>query len=185
MRSSPTCKQAKNLRILVLNSCRDNPLAESSSARSAGPAAARSSAGLPRSKARTAPSSRIRPRPAERGRRQRAQQPLHDRLSQAHRGEGRHRHRVPSHRRRCLQKPSGNQVPEISISFFGEFYLNGKLQITVTPGKPGMPADPCADADRALEEHGSRRQRPRRSRIIWRAFPTAPMRALRGRASRR
>jgi uncharacterized caspase-like protein len=27
----------------------------------------------------------------------------------------------------------GTQLPELSLSFFGEFYLNGKMQITVAP----------------------------------------------------
>jgi VHL beta domain len=36
-------------------------------------------------------------------------------------------------------------VPELSLSFFGEFYLNGKLQVTVSPS-PRPPADPCASA---------------------------------------
>ena len=33
----------------------------------------------------------------------------------------------------------------MSLSFFGEFYLNGKLQVTVSP-VPRAPADPCASA---------------------------------------
>lgn len=36
------------------------------------------------------------------------------------------------------------QLPELSLSLIGEFYLNGKLQITVT--LPPAPADPCAAA---------------------------------------
>ena len=36
------------------------------------------------------------------------------------------------------------QLPELSLSLIGEFYLNGKVQITVTA--PQAPADPCAAA---------------------------------------
>jgi hypothetical protein len=36
------------------------------------------------------------------------------------------------------------QLPELSLSLIGEFYLNGKVQITVTG--PSAPADPCAAA---------------------------------------
>jgi hypothetical protein len=41
----------------------------------------------------------------------------------------------------------GTQVPELSLSFFGEFYLNGKLQLTVKPSVPTAPADACAAAE--------------------------------------
>ena len=39
------------------------------------------------------------------------------------------------------------QLPELSLSFIGEFYLHGRLHITVTP-KPSTPStpDPCAAA---------------------------------------
>jgi hypothetical protein len=38
------------------------------------------------------------------------------------------------------------QLPELSLSLIGEFYLNGKLQITATPATTPAPADPCAAA---------------------------------------
>jgi hypothetical protein len=38
------------------------------------------------------------------------------------------------------------QLPELSLSLIGEFYLNGKLQITATPAPTPAPVDPCAVA---------------------------------------
>jgi len=40
----------------------------------------------------------------------------------------------------------GSQVPELSLSFFGEFYLNGKLENNAPPTSPASPVDPCAAA---------------------------------------
>jgi hypothetical protein len=37
------------------------------------------------------------------------------------------------------------QLPELSLSLIGEFYLNGKMQITATQ-PPVMPSDPCVNA---------------------------------------
>jgi hypothetical protein len=38
------------------------------------------------------------------------------------------------------------QLPELSLSLIGEFYLNGKLQIVVAPGAMAAPVDPCLPA---------------------------------------
>lgn len=38
------------------------------------------------------------------------------------------------------------QLPELSLSLIGEFYLNGKLQITATPAPMPAPVDPCEAA---------------------------------------
>ena len=38
------------------------------------------------------------------------------------------------------------QLPELSLSLIGEFYLNGKLQITATQATAPAPVDPCAAA---------------------------------------
>jgi len=38
------------------------------------------------------------------------------------------------------------QLPELSLSLIGEFYLNGKLQITATPAPTPAPVDRCAAA---------------------------------------
>jgi hypothetical protein len=39
-----------------------------------------------------------------------------------------------------------SQLPELSLSLIGEFYLNGKLEITVAPTAQLAPADHCAAA---------------------------------------
>jgi hypothetical protein len=53
-------------------------------------------------------------------------------------------HRIGSN---VYETTKGTQVPELSLSFFGEFYLNGKLQITLAPPAPTEQADPCAAAE--------------------------------------
>jgi hypothetical protein len=49
------------------------------------------------------------------------------------------------------QVTKGTQVPELSISFFGEFYLSGKPQVVAAPSQMPTPApaavDPCAAAN--------------------------------------
>jgi hypothetical protein len=40
----------------------------------------------------------------------------------------------------------GAQVPELSLSFFGEFYLNGKPEKPAATNSAALPADACADA---------------------------------------
>ncbi|HEX9208971.1 MAG TPA: caspase family protein [Bradyrhizobium sp.] len=55
------------------------------------------------------------------------------------------------------QRTKGTQVPELSLSFFGEFYLNGKPETAaLSPAAPQ--ADPCAEAGdhwRSAEALGS------------------------------
>ena len=139
-------KQAKNLRILVLDSCRDNPLADQLK-RSIGTTR---SATIQRGLAKIeSPDGTIISYSTQAGR-------------TAADGDGRNSPYTTAFLKHIEEKEDistvfhhisadvysvsgGGQVPELSLSFFGEFYLNGKLQITVTPGKP-MPADPCADA---------------------------------------
>ena len=139
-------RQAKNLRILVLDSCRDNPLADQLK-RSIGTTR---SATIQRGLAKIeSPDGTIISYSTQAGR-------------TAADGDGRNSPYTTAFLKHIEEKEDistvfhhisadvysvsgGGQVPELSLSFFGEFYLNGKLQITVTPGKP-MPADPCADA---------------------------------------
>jgi Caspase domain/PAN domain len=57
-----------------------------------------------------------------------------------------------------LQNTAGQQIPELSLSFFGQFYLNGPVQITVPPTATPAPANPCALAEshwRSAEAIGS------------------------------
>jgi hypothetical protein len=47
----------------------------------------------------------------------------------------------------------GTQVPELSLSFFGEFYLNGPLQINVGPTTPTAPPVTESGAVTVRAEH--------------------------------
>lgn len=139
-------KQAKNLRILVLDSCRDNPLADELK-RSIGRTR---SGSIQRGLAKIeSPDGTIISYSTQSGR-------------TAADGDGRNSpyttaflkhiedkdeistvfHRISAD---VYDSSSGSQVPELSLSFFGEFYLNGKLQITISP-MPRTPTDPCASA---------------------------------------
>jgi uncharacterized caspase-like protein len=139
--------QAKNLRILVLDSCRDNPLANQLK-RSMG--AARS-ASVGRGLAKIdSPEGMIIAYATQAG-------------SVADDGDGRNspyttaflknveaREEIGTIFRRITadvyQATHQKQLPELSLSLIGEFYLKGKLQITVTPGAAQAPIDPCAAA---------------------------------------
>ena len=139
-------KQAKNLRILVLDSCRDNPLADElkrSIGRTRSGSIARGLAKI------ESPDGTIISYSTQSGR-------------TAADGDGRNSPYTTAFLRHIEDKDeistvfhrisadvydssSGTQVPELSLSFFGEFYLNGKLRVTVSPA-PRAPADPCASA---------------------------------------
>jgi len=140
-------QQAKSLRILVLDSCRDNPLADQLK-RSIG--AARS-AGVGRGLAKIdSPEGMIVAYATQAGR-------------TADDGDGRNspytaaflknveaKEEIGTIFRRIsadvYQTTHQAQLPELSLSLIGEFYLNGKLQITTTPGATPAPVDPCAAA---------------------------------------
>lgn len=141
-------QQARNLRILVLDSCRDNPLADQLK-RSIG---STRSVSIGRGLAKMdSPDGTIISYSTQAGR---TAEDGNDRNSPYTTAFLQHIedkddiatvfHRIGAS---VYQKTQGNQVPEISISFFGEFYLNGKLQINVTPASPSSPTDPCATAE--------------------------------------
>jgi hypothetical protein len=138
-------KQAKNLRILVLDSCRDNPLADQLK-RSIGTTR---SATIQRGLAKIeSPDGTIISYSTQAGR-------------TAADGDGRNSPYTTAFLKHIEEKDDistvfhrisadvytvsgGGQVPELSLSFFGEFYLNGKLQVTITPDKPAP--DACSEA---------------------------------------
>jgi len=140
-------QQAKNLRILVLDSCRDNPLANQLK-RSIG---AGRSASVGRGLAKIdSPEGMIIAYATQAG-------------SVADDGDGRNSPYTTAFLKNVEQKEEigtifrritadvyqtthQKQLPELSLSLIGEFYLNGKLQITVTPGTAQAPVDPCAAA---------------------------------------
>jgi hypothetical protein len=141
-------QQAKNLRILVLDSCRDNPLADQlkrsiGSTRSAsigqGLAKMESADGTIISYAtqvgRTASDGAGRNSPYTGA----FLNHIEDKEEIATVF-----HRIGAN---VYETTKGTQVPELSLSFFGEFYLNGKMQLTVGPPPvSAAPADPCAAA---------------------------------------
>jgi uncharacterized caspase-like protein len=141
-------QQAKNLRILVLDSCRDNPLADELK-RSIGTTRSASIArGLAKMESpdgtiisystqagRTAEDGSARNSPYTTAFLQHIED-KDDIATVFHRiGAG------------VYQTTQGKQVPELSLSFFGEFYLNGKLQVAVSPSANSTTVDPCAAAD--------------------------------------
>jgi len=174
----PDMQPAKKLRILVLDSCRDNPLAEQLK-RSIGTAR---SASVGRGLAKMdSPEGMIIAYATQPGR-------------TAEDGDGRNspyttaflkyvetKEEIGTIFRHIstdvYQTTHQAQLPELSLSLIGEFYLNGKLQITATPTPPAAPVDPCAAASdhwksaeatntkAAYEDHFSR-------------FPTCPFASL-------
>src|ERR1700751_1530064 len=138
---------AKNFRILVLDSCRDNPLAEQLK-RSIGTAR---SASIGRGLAKIdSPEGMIIAYATQPGR-------------TAEDGDGRNspyttaflknvetKEEIGTIFRRIsadvYQTTHQAQLPELSLSLIGEFYLNGKLQFTAPLAQPPAPVDPCAAA---------------------------------------
>ena len=138
-------QQAKNLRILVLDACRDNPLAERLK-RSAAKRIASVQRGLA---AIDAPEGMIVVYATQAGR-------------AADDGDGRNspytgaflRHieeqeEIATVFRRIstdvYEATRRTQLPELSLSIIGQFYLNGKAPVAATPPAPS--ADPCAGAE--------------------------------------
>jgi hypothetical protein len=138
-------QQAKNLRILVMDACRDNPLADDLK-RSIG---ATRALPLQRGLAKIdSPEGTIVAYATQAGR-------------TAEDGNGRNSPYTMAFLKNIEAKDEigtifrrvsadvyattrQTQLPELSLSLIGEFYLNGKVQIMVTP--PLAPSDPCAAA---------------------------------------
>jgi hypothetical protein len=140
-------QQAKNLRILVLDACRDNPFAEDI-VRSIGRSR---SVNIERGLAKMdSPDGTIISYATQSGR-------------TADDGSGRNSAYTGAFLKRIAEKDTitavfqhisaevyestrGTQVPELSLSFFGEYYLNGKMQSDAPPSSTAAAADPCAGA---------------------------------------
>jgi hypothetical protein len=140
-------QQAKSLRILVLDSCRDNPLAEELK-RSMGPSR---SASVQRGLAKIdAPLGTIVAYSTQAGR-------------TAQDGDG-HNSPYTAAFLRNIEQPkeigevfrnisadvyratNNEQLPELSLSIIGNFYLKGNVEINVPPPQAARP-DPCASAE--------------------------------------
>lgn len=137
-------QQAKNLRILVLDACRDNPFAEDLKRSIGRSRSANVASGLAKMES---PDGTIISYATQPGR-------------TADDGSGRNSPYTSAFLKHIEDKDNvttvfqrvsasvyedtkGSQVPELSLSFFGEFYLNGKVEIGALPG---VPVDPCAAA---------------------------------------
>jgi hypothetical protein len=139
--------QAKNLRILVLDVCRDNPFAEDLKRSIGRSRAAIVGRGLAKMES---PDGTIISYATQSGR-------------TADDGSGRNSPYTGAFVKRILEKDNvtavfehigadvyentkGAQVPELSLSFFGEYYLNGKMESAAAPTRIATPPDPCAGA---------------------------------------
>jgi len=140
-------QQAKNLRIMVLDACRDNPFAEElkrSIGKTRGINVGRGLAKM------ESPEGTIISYATQAGR-------------TADDGDGRNSPYTTAFLKHIedrdnittvfqtisanvYQETKGTQVPELSLSFFGELYLNGKLAKPASSAIAALPADPCAEA---------------------------------------
>jgi Caspase domain len=138
-------QQAKTLRILVLDSCRDNPMAEELK-RSIGPTRAVS---VQRGLAKIdSPEGMIVSYSTQAGRTAADGSGRNSPYTTAFLKHIEEQDEVGTVFRRIatdVYDTTGHeQLPELSLSFVGEFYLHGRLDVTVTT-KPSPP-DPCAAA---------------------------------------
>jgi uncharacterized caspase-like protein len=140
-------QQAKNLRILVLDACRDNPLADDLRRTIGQGRGINVGRGLAKMES---PEGTIISYATQSGR-------------TADDGDGRNSPYTSSFLKHIQDKDNissvfqsisagvyeqtkGAQVPELSLSFFGEFYLNGKSEKPSSSTSAALSADPCADA---------------------------------------
>ena len=141
-------QQAKNLRILVLDSCRDNPLAEQLK-RSIGASRAVS---IQRGLAKIdSPEGMIVSYATQAGRTASDGNGRNSPYTTAFLKHIEERDEIGTIFRRIAgdvyETTKREQLPELSLSFIGEFYLRGRLEIAVpvVPGTQPTP-DPCAAA---------------------------------------
>ena len=178
-------QQAKNLRILVLDFCRDNPFAESLKRLLVYPEHLHSPGDCRRWSADRHHRFVLHPGGPDGGRRQRPQQPVHSPPSSGVSRKPRKSARCFATSAPMLMKTSGRaQLPELSLSIIGKFYLNGPISIA-------RQSRSCARRARhtfarQLKRTGRRRTRsapPEPSKIMLRDFqsahlPISPRRGL-------
>jgi len=140
-------QQAKNLRILVLDSCRDNPLANHLKRSIGGARSASMARGLAKI---DSPEGMIVAYATQAGRIADDGQGRNSPFTTGFLKNVEAKEEIGTIFRRVTadvyQTTHRKQLPELSLSLIGEFYLNGKLQITVTPGTMLVPVDPCTVA---------------------------------------
>src|ERR1700756_177793 len=139
---------AKNLRILVLDSCRDNPLAEQLK-RSIGTAR---SASIRRGLAKIdSPEGMIIAYATQPGRTADDGGGRNSPYTTAFLKNVETKEEIGTIFRRIsadvYQTTRQTQLPELSLSLIGEFYLNGKLQVTASPAAMPAPLDPCSASE--------------------------------------
>jgi Caspase domain len=146
-------QQAKNLRILVLDSCRDNPIAEQLKRSIGLTRSATIGVGLAKMES---PDGTIISFATQAGQKAEDGTGRNSPYTKAFLNHIEEKEEIGTVFRRISadvrETTNRTQVPELSLSFFGEFYLNGKLQITVTPPPPSVPADPAPARSSAVPQ---------------------------------
>ena len=140
-------QQAKNLRILVLDSCRDNPLAEDlkRSGRTRGASIGRGLSKMEAPLGTIISFSTQAGRTADDGR---GRNSPYTSAFLKHIGEPQEIGDVFRNISSDVYEVSGKaQLPELSLSIVGKFYLNGALSVTVAPSASPAPGDPCSLAE--------------------------------------
>lgn len=139
-------QQAKNLRILVLDACRDNPFAEELRRNVGQGRGVTVSRGLAKMES---PEGTIISYATQAGRTADDGNGRNSPYTTAFLDHIRDRDNINTVFQTIsagvYQRTNGSQVPELSLSFFGEFYLNGRPE-TAAPSAAAPPADPCAEA---------------------------------------
>jgi uncharacterized caspase-like protein len=141
-------QQAKNLRILVLDSCRDNPLAENLK-RSIGQTRGLA---MPRGLSKMeAPRGTIVSFSTQAGQTADDGQGRNSPYTTAFLKHIEEPHEIGDVFRDIssdVYQASGKaQLPELSLSIVGRFYLNGPLAVTINPPASSPPLDPCAASE--------------------------------------
>jgi hypothetical protein len=139
-------QQAKNLRILVLDACRDNPFADELRRNVGQGRGVTVGRGLAKMES---PDGTIISYATQAGRTADDGDGRNSPYTSAFLEHIRDRDNVntvfQSISAGVYQRTRGTQVPELSLSFFGEYYLNGKPE-TAALSPAAIASDPCADA---------------------------------------
>lgn len=141
-------QQAKNLRILVLDSCRDNPLAENLKQMIGTTRGASIHRGLVKMEA---PLGTVISFSTQSGRTAEDGQGRNSPYTAAFLKHIEEHQEIGDIFREVstdVYETSGReQLPELSLSIVGKFYLNGPVSVTINPPAALAPADPCAVAE--------------------------------------